>query len=342
MTEFLNPLHPEIIPRLDPEYAAYYNAHVANLPLVHLLPWDPAVRKGQPVSGSSIPPNVGLIKDFPLSKCTVRVFWPEEPSKAPKDGWPVFIFFHGGGWTLGNIDTENHFSAIMCLKANCVVVSVDYRLGPEHPYPAAAEDAVEALHWTLEHAQSELAVDISRIAVGGSSSGGNLAAVVTHKAALSEPPIPLAFQLLVVPVVDNTASESGQPYASWHENRHTPGLSPGRMLWFRSNYLPNKEDYKNWDNSPIFAPEESFRRAPDAWIGVAELDILRDEGIAYGKKLEEAGLSVEVKVYKASPHPILAMDGALLTTHLNAVLQSGRELIADAAHALQRAFYGSS
>ncbi|KAH8120164.1 lipase/ esterase [Phellopilus nigrolimitatus] len=333
MTDVVNPLHPEIITRLDPEFASYYNAHMATKYGAHQLPWNPAIRKEPPIAGSSEPLKTYDRKDIPLSKCTIRVFLPE-PSNAPAEGWPVLLYFHGGGWTLGNINTENHFSAAMCLKANCVVFSVDYRLGPEEPYPAAIEDAVEAMLWVLKHAKSEFNVDVSRFAVGGSSSGANLAAVLTHKAALSVPPIPLTFQLLVVPVVDNTASTSGQPYLSWKENQNTPSLTPARMLWFRDNYLPDAEDRKNWDNSPIFAPDESFKNVPDAWIAVGELDILRDEGIAYGEKLEKSGRKAEIKIYKGSPHPIMAMDGI--------VLKSGRDLIADAAQALERAFYGKS
>ena len=139
-----------------------------------------------------------------------------------------------------------------------------------------------------------------------------MAAIITHKAALSTPPLPLVFQLLVVPVVDNTASPSGEPYKSWKENANVPSLSPAKMLWYRNNYSPNPEDCKKWDNSPIFAPEESFKKAPPAWIGVAELDILRDEGLAYGEKLTKAGVPVEVKIYQGAPHPIMAMDGELL------------------------------
>lgn len=141
-----------------------------------------------------------------------------------------------------------------------------------------------------------------------SCSGGNLAAIISHKAALCEPPVPLTFQVLVVPVTDNTASVSG-PYASWQENRNTPALTPEKMLWFKNNYSPNPEDWKKWDSSPIFAPEESFKKVPDAWVGVAELDILRDEGLAYAEKIRKAGHNVEVKIYKGSPHPIMAMDG---------------------------------
>lgn len=140
-------------------------------------------------------------------------------------------------------------------------------------------------------------------------SGGNLAAVLAHKAVQAEPPIPLIFQLLVVPVTDNTATTSGVPYKSWAENAITVQLTPGRMLWFRNNYLPNEKDRTAWESSPIFAPEESFKKLPKAWVAVMELDVLRDEGIAYAKKMQAAGAEAEIKLYEGAPHPILAMDG---------------------------------
>ncbi|EMD42071.1 hypothetical protein CERSUDRAFT_110618 [Gelatoporia subvermispora B] len=306
------PIHPELAPRLLPEYAAYHNAYIAHTRPIHELPWNPKCRLGQPVPGGSQPLQVGSIRDFRLTNFIVRVFTPERPR--PQGGWPVLIYFHGGGWTLGNIATENAFSTNMCKRASCVVVSVDYRLAPEHKYPAAVDDAVETLHWVRDQGKQELGINPEKIAVGGSSSGANLAAILTHKAALSSPPIPLVFQLLVVPVVDNTAMPDGEKYPSWKENANTVSLVPEKMLWFRDNYLPNKDDWTAWDNSPIFAPEESFKKAPDAWIGVAELDVLRDEGIAYGKKLEEAGAKVTVDLYKGAPHPIMAMDGAFLVS----------------------------
>jgi acetyl esterase/lipase len=209
-------------------------------------------------------------------------------------------------------------------------VSVDYRLGPEDPYPAAVEDAVEALGWVYNNGKSELGADLNRIAVGGSSaqvpcsiyfyvhqahylisSGGNLAAVVALKALNLSPPVPIILQLLIVPVVDNTASPSSERYPSWKENEHTAWLPADHMIWFRDHYLPNAEDRANWDNSPIFAPDDLLSRAPKAWIAVAEMDILRDEGIAYGEKLEQAGVEVTVKVYEKAPHPIMALDGTL-------------------------------
>ena len=207
------------------------------------------------------------------------------------------------------------------------MISVDYRLAPEHPYPAAVLDAVDALHWVIKHGQTELGIDVTQIAVGGSSryarlfhenlirpllcngfnSGGNLATILALKAAELQPSIPLLFQLLIVPVTDNTASQ--ETHKSWAENELTPWLSPARMFWFRHNYLPNKEDWTRWDASPFFAPDELLSKTPKAWIGITELDILRDEGIQYGEKLKKLGVEVEIEVYKGAPHPIMAMDG---------------------------------
>jgi len=153
--------------------------------------------------------------------------------------------------------------------------------------------------------------------------------VLAHKAAQLYPPIPLAFQLLIVPVTDNTASASGVPHASWRENEHTPWLTPERMLWFRRQYLPHESTRARWDASPLLAHDEMFHNVPRAWIAVAELDILRDEGIAYGKRLRMAGVPTEIKTYKGAPHPIIAMDG---------VLRIGKQLVSDAVAALSQAF----
>ena len=142
-----------------------------------------------------------------------------------------------------------------------------------------------------------------------SSSGGNLAAIGSLKASQLDPPIPIVFQLLIVPVTDNTASETNDRQKSWKENEKTPWLGPERMHWFVNNYLPNKEDWTKWDASPIFAPDELAAKSPKTWIAVCEMDILRDEGIAYGEKLKKLGVEVETKVYKGAPHPIMAMDG---------------------------------
>ncbi|CCM05351.1 uncharacterized protein FIBRA_07565 [Fibroporia radiculosa] len=300
------PIPPDILARLDPEYAAFHNAVIRYVIPSHLLPWDPTKRT-LPSNGASEPSKVGEIRDIPLDRFVMRIFTPE--GTAPQGGWPLILYFHGGGWVMGDIATENTFCTHMCKRASCVVVSVAYRLAPEHPYPAAVEDAVEALRWVHENGATQLSTNVKRIAVGGCSSGGNLAAVLTHKAALLQPPIPLVFQLLIVPCTDNTANVDDPRYLSWSENKNTIGLFLPRLLFFREKYVPNTNDRHEWECSPILAPEEDFRKLPKAWIGVAELDLLRDEAVAYGEKLKQAGVEAEVNIYKGSPHTIMGLDG---------------------------------
>ncbi|KAJ7147544.1 alpha/beta hydrolase fold-domain-containing protein [Mycena crocata] len=313
------PIHPSMIARLDPDYVEFHNAKLAQIVPPHTIPWTPTLRDAPAVPGGSEPLVVGKTEDISLTHTKFRAFTPK--GESPANGWPVFIFFHGGGWTFGNIGSENSFSTNMCNRAKCVVISVDYRLAPEHKYPTAVDDAIESLDWVIKNGKSKLNIDTTRVAVGGSSSGGNLAAILALKAAEASPPIPLVFQLLVVPVTDNTASVEN----FWAENQLTPWLSPARMLWFRDNYLPNKEDHTKWDASPYFAPEALLAKVPTTWIAVCEADILRDEGIAYGKKLSALGVQTVVEVYKGAPHPIMAMDG---------VLKIGAKLVSDAAAAL--------
>ncbi|KZT30547.1 hypothetical protein NEOLEDRAFT_16653 [Neolentinus lepideus HHB14362 ss-1] len=319
------PLFADIQEKLDPDYVAFHKEHMLYKPLQHQRPWNPAIRKEPNVPGNTPPVQVGSVRDMRVTAggCMARVFTPE--GSTPEDGWPVLLYFHGGGWTLGNVNSENSKCSQLCK-----VVSVDYRLAPENPYPAAVEDAVESLQWLYVNGPTDLTVDVKRIAVGGSSSGGNLAAILALKAVEQTPPIPLVFQLLFVPVTDNVCDPNGQPHYSWYENRNTVWLSPERMLWFRNNYLPDLEDRAKWDASPLFAPDKLVRKVPKALLVLTELDILRDEGIAYGEKLRNAGVEVEVKVYKGAPHHITNMDGA--------VTQLARDLISDAVEALGKAF----
>jgi len=325
MTERIahQPIHPTFISRVDPEYVAFHNSTMQYIERPETLKWNPALRNAPAVPGGSEPLEVAKTQDFDLTHTKIRAYTPMGDS--PTGGWPLFIFFHGGGWTFGNIGAEASFSTNMAVGAHCVVISVDYRLAPENPYPAAVEDAIEALEWAVEKGKQELNINVSRIALGGSSSGGNLATILALKNAEKASPVPILFQLLIVPVIDNTASVQDQ----WEKNQLTPWLTPVRMLWFRKNYLPNEEDWTKWDASPIFAPAKLLATLPKTWIAVAGLDILSEEGIAYGKKLQEHGVDVEIKEYERAPHPIMAMDG---------VLQVGKKLVFDAATALTGAF----
>jgi acetyl esterase/lipase len=138
-----------------------------------------------------------------------------------------------------------------------------------------------------------------------SFSGANLSVVLTLKAALLEPPIPLIFQLLTVPVIDNTATAE----TAWYANRNAPWLTPTRMTWYRNMYLPNEADSKTWAASPNLAPLELISKSPPSWIGVSEQDMLATEGISYGEQLKKAGVSVKVNVYAGSTDSILSLDG---------------------------------
>ncbi|THH19553.1 hypothetical protein EW146_g1635 [Bondarzewia mesenterica] len=300
--QIYQPLHPDVRPLLDPEYTAFHDKVLQYIVPSHTLPFNPSARE-IPAPWASVPVKVGAVRDVEKGDWQARVWTPE--GEKPAGGWPVLIWYHGGGWTLGGLGSENHVCAAMCKHASCVVVSVNYRHAPEHPYPAAVDDSVDALKWVYISGLIELDIDPSRIAVGGESAGGNLAAIVSLKAASLDSPIPLKFQLLAVPVTDNTATVS----TIWKVNANAPWLTPDRMLWYRKMYLPNEEDCAKWDASPIYAPQDLLARTPKAWVGLAELDLLRPEGEAYGEMLRKAGVETEIKVYKGATHSIVTLDG---------------------------------
>lgn len=244
------------------------------------------------------------------------------------------IYLHGGGWVLGNIDTENTVSTNLCGRAGYVVISVDYRLAPEQPYPAAVEDSWETVLWTRGQGMSILSLDPAILAIGGSSAGGNLAAVMCHRCSSlqrSSPyyPIVPSIQLLIVPVTDNTASSSTQP--SWREYEFTPALPAEKMMWFREHYLPEVERRAEAESSPLFY-QSGWDKQPKALIVVGELDVLKSEGIAYAEKLKTAGVKVDLKIWQGMPHPFLAMDE---------ILVQGRDTITLMVAALEEVVQGS-
>ncbi|KAM6501397.1 alpha/beta hydrolase fold domain containing protein [Amanita muscaria] len=324
------PLHPSVIPKLDPEYIEFHNATFQYLPPVYAIPWNPAFR-GPKLPGTTKPLEVGKIQDYELTNTDCRTYTP--PGEKPQSGWPLFITFHGGGWMFGRIDSDASFATRMCLNANCVVMAVNYRLAPEHPYPAAVEDAIDSLQWVVKHGKDKLNVDMTRIAVGGMSEGGNLAAALALKAPTITPPLPypLIFQLLVVPITDNTSTATS-PHASWKTYEHAPLRTAKAMLWFRHNYLPDEAKRSDWLVSPLLAPEDVLSGAPKTWVAVAEVDILKDEAEKYAEKLESAGVSVKVVCYEKVPHMFASLDG---------VLSAGKRLVQDAGEALKEAFLGS-
>lgn len=217
----------------------------------------------------------------------IRIYRPFD-----EDDLPVLIWFHGGGWVLGNLDGAELNCRKFANEAKCVVVSVDYRLAPETPFPGAIDDCYEATAWVAKSAM-ELKIDATRIAVGGDSAGGNLAACVAYRCRDKGPR--LVFQLLIYPVID---ADFTRP--SYVDNAEGYLLTRALMEWFWDCYVPNSADRKNPLVAPIHA--SNLSRLPAAHIVTAEFDPLRDEGEAYGKSLKSAGVEAGIHRYNGMIH----------------------------------------
>lgn len=262
------------------------------------------------------PEEVGKVENRtitgPDGEIPVRIYTPE--GEGP---FPSLVFYHGGGWVIGDLDTVDVPCRRITNRANCVVVSVDYRLAPEHKFPAAADDAYAAAKWVVENGPS-IQVDPSRVAVGGDSAGGNLAAVVSLMAR-DKSEIDLAYQLLIYPVANHSYET-----VSYHDNADGYLLTKDSMTWFWNHYLRDAEDGKNPYASPLLA--EDLSGLPPALVITAEFDPLRDEGEAYAKRLKEAGVQVEETRYNGMIHGFFWMPGAL---------EQGMKAINQAADALK-------
>jgi acetyl esterase len=254
----------------------------------------------------------------PAGEIPVRIYTPE--GEGP---FPALVYYHGGGWVIGDLETVDVPSRMLANRANCVVVSVDYRLAPEHKFPAAADDSYAAAKWVVENAAS-IAVDADRVAIGGDSAGGNLAAVVALMAR-DKGEISLAYQMLIYPVTNHSYATE-----SYTENADGYLLTKDSMVWFWDHYLRNEEDGKNPYASPLQA--EDLSGLPPALVLTGEFDPLRDEGEAYAQRLKEAGVEVEAARYDGMIHGFFWMPG---------VLEQGRKSIEQAANALKQVFEGS-
>jgi acetyl esterase len=207
---------------------------------------------------------------------------------------PVLVHLHGGGWVLGNLDTHDNATRDLANGAGCIVVAVDYRLAPEHKFPAALEDAFAALKWTAANAES-FGGDPERIAVGGESAGGNLSAAVSLMARNEGGP-KLVFQLLAYPVTNLTTVDT----ESYRTFADSDGLSRRQMQWFINHYLARPLDGYNIYASPLLAHDLS--RLPPALVITGGLDVLRDEGAAYAQRLREAGVETSYSLQPDKGH----------------------------------------
>jgi acetyl esterase len=238
------------------------------------------------------------------------------------------VYFHGGGWVVCDLDTHDNGCRFLARESGAAVLSVDYRLAPEHPFPAAVEDAFAAFRWAVENA-ADFGVDPAVIAVGGDSAGGNLAAVVSQLARDDEGPAP-AFQLLIYPVTDLSTKR-----LSYELFREGFFLTEPHMDWYRDHYLPDLESARDPRASPLLADDLS-NLAP-AYIATAGFDVLRDEGEEYARRLREAGVPVALRRHRNLIHGMatrVGMGGVGQTMMLEAAAALRMGLAtAKAAHA---------
>ena len=254
----------------------------------------------------------------PAGPLPVRVYRPAGSEKT--EVLPALIFYHGGGWVIGDLDTHDVACRQLSNGARCVVLSVEYRLAPEARFPAAVDDCIAATRYITAQA-AKFGIDSTRIAVGGDSAGGNLAAAVSLDARDSGGPMP-CFQLLVYPATDQRAGQ-----ASHVRNAEGYLLTRKVMDYFRGHYLPRKADWLDWRASPLLAT--SLAGLPPAYVLTAGYDPLVDEGRDYADRLAAEGVKTEYKEYPDMVHGFLLMGG---------VLDTANEAMAGCCAALRGAF----
>jgi acetyl esterase len=263
------------------------------------------------------PQPVGAVEDRTLpgpgGAVPVRVYRPEGAGP-----FPAIAYFHGGGFVIGSLDTHDGTCRALCNASGCMVVSVDYRLAPEHRFPAAPEDCYAALRFLGERG-AEIGADPRRLAVAGDSAGGNLAAVTALLARERRGP-PLRFQLLVYPVADRRFDTP-----SYRDNGEGYFLTTQTMRWFWEQYLDSAAQGDDPLASPLRAKE--LAGLPQALVITAEFDPLRDEGEAYAARLREAGVLTELRRYDGQIHGFFSMfdvleDGRAAVQHAGAVLRA--------------------
>ncbi|MGS2718546.1 alpha/beta hydrolase [Eionea flava] len=244
----------------------------------------------------------------------IRIYTP----KHSLEPLPVFIFYHGGGMVIGNIEGYDTLCRQLCMQSSCIVISVGYRLAPEHKFPAAIDDAYAAFLWVAQQA-STFNGDKHRIAIGGDSAGGNLAAVVTLLAK-AHPEHTIQYQVLIYPATAPYAdSESHINYAQGYF------LERETVLWFHRSYLRSDKDRQDYRYAPLIA--EDLSDLPPALVIIAKYDTLRDEGEAYANRLMNSGVETQLIEYEGMFHPFISLAG---------VLDDGKAAITEIANALRQ------
>jgi acetyl esterase len=255
------------------------------------------------------PPEVALARDLaapgPHGEIPLRLYRPLGSS--PQQALPVLVYYHGGGWVIGNRDSHDVLCRQLANGSGCAVVSVDYRMGPEHRFPAAVDDSLAATRWVHANAAS-LQLDPKRLAVGGDSAGGNLAAVVALTARDSGD-LPILFQLLIYPATDQ---RRGWP--SHQTNGQGYLLTSDSITYFHDHYIDDPKHDLDWRASPLL--HQDHGQLPPAFVLIAGYDPLRDEGLAYAQKLTEAGSRAALVNFERQIHGFITMGRVIDEAHV--------------------------
>ena len=250
------------------------------------------------------PPAVALVRELkapgPAGAIALRLYRPS--GSQAQQTLPVLVYFHGGGWTIGDLDSHDTLCRELANGSGCAVVAVDYRMGPEHRFPAAVDDALAATRWVRASASS-LGLDADRLAVGGDSAGGNLAAVVAI-AARDAGELPIAFQLLIYPATD---MRRGAP--SHTTNGEGYLLTRDTITYFHDHYIDDPRHDLDWRASPLVHTDLS--RLPPAFVVTAGYDPLRDEGLQYAQALTQAGTKAALVCFERQIHGFITMGKVL-------------------------------
>ncbi len=295
---------------LDPQAKAVIDLVLkSGRPAYHTLSPKDARQLFRETRPASTPPapEIGAVKDLTADGVPARHYRPK--GVAPSTALPGLVYFHGGGWVIGDLETHDVLCRQLTAGAGISVVAIDYRLAPEHKFPAAVDDAWAATRWVAAHA-SELGIDPRRLAVGGDSAGGNLGAVVSLMARDNGGPS-IGLQVLLYPVTDLGAESKS--YVDFAEGFM---LTRESMRWFAAHYLRTERDAADWRVSPLRAP--SLAGVAPALVVTAGFDPLRDEGDAYARRLRESGVRGDHVSYGGMIHGFAPM-GRLIETGNRAV-----------------------
>jgi acetyl esterase len=289
-------------------------AHIASLgypPITEVSPDEARAIRRAHLRPSEI--ELHEIRDLDAGGVPARLYRPSD-----EDGLGLLVYLHGGGWVVGDLVTHDSTCRALAAESGHAVLAVDYPLAPEHPFPAAFDDATTATRWAYDHANS-LGCDPDKLAIGGDSAGGNLAAALTQSGDL-----PVRFQLLVYPVTDARCNTQ-----SYEDFAGGPYLTRASMDWYIAHYLSGGDGAVDDPRvSPLLGDDDALAKSPPTHVITVETDVLRDEGEAYAARLESVGVPTTLRRYEGMFHGFFALPE---------LIDTGREAVAESASALRRA-----